>query len=351
MRFPSPLRRLGLVLSLLGLTPGCELLHTEYSHDEAMEDEDEDEVVCASARYLTAGEQGLLHFAYDYGAIVCAFGCGADEPIAERSTVQIDAFAPSGVELPPVHAVSDAPEVATFEILHDGDVEIQAHAPGSVRLELRDADDELVEAVGFEVRPVASIELYDSEPSPLTIMVGGSDTIHLDLRDEDGCHLVGIGGLDYTMTGTIEGDDSFIVLSTVVGWFLEPWTGSPVDELFGVLAQSVGEASVVARAPSGSELVLPVSVVDASAVAELGLSEPELPWAAGSDEEIYAWAADAEGTLIEDPDCEWSIDPADGPVVLDDRRSYVSLYSEVPARATVRCTLGSQSEAVSVVFQ
>src|SRR5262245_20826520 len=55
---------------------------------------------CGDLSHETPGELGKLSFAYDVGAIVCAFGCSAESPIAERSVVQIVVH--TNIDLPPV---------------------------------------------------------------------------------------------------------------------------------------------------------------------------------------------------------------------------------------------------------
>lgn len=323
---------------------GCELLVTEYSEDP----EPPEPNVCASSLRPTPGELGRLSFGYDYGDVLCTLGCSADEPIAERSQVQIQAFG-SG-ELPPLKAVSDAPEVATFSIGNDGDIHVETHATGDVRVELRDEDDELVEALALRVKAVHDIELTDDSDS-VVIMSGGSDYIGLDLLDEDGCRMVGVGGVDYVLEGPVSESGEWLLIELAVEWIFEPWFGNRVDEGFWVQSEEEGEGQILVRAPSEVERAIPVAVVDASAVAEVVLPQPDVH-ALGETPRYSAHAYDAEGTEVRDPDCTWSIEPSDGPVQLGDiGRDSVELTSTVPAQAVVTCQVGTALASMPVAFE
>jgi hypothetical protein len=333
------------VLALSGVVVaanGC-IFTTEYDDEGPPEYEPDP---CLTSGDPTPGELGLLEFVYDYGSLGCAFGCSADEPIAERAHVQITAV--GDVELPPISVQSDAPEVATFEIGDDGDIHVETHAAGEVRLELRDESGELLEALSLEVKPVTAIAL-EADDERVNVMEGGSAHVRLELQDERGCGMVGVGGVDYSLEGGIS-ESEVTLTDAIAGWLFEGLVGSPVTEYFDVDAESLGEGKVVVTAPSGALLDLPIAVVDASAVAAISLSaSDDIP--VGSSSSVSASATDADGNRIHDPACAWSLDPATGPIAFSSQdRDSAFVTSEAPGTATVRCDVGSASGTFDVVF-
>jgi hypothetical protein len=274
---------------------------------------------CGDLWTPTAGELGLLEFTYDYGAIGCLFGCSANEPIAERSKVEITAY--GDVELPPIALASDRPDVATFEISDDGDIVAETHAPGEVRLEMRDAESgELLEALALTVKPVGSIA---SDEGELAIMVGGHTSVPIELLDERGCKLVGAGGIDYVLQGGI-GESQVTLIDALAAWLFEPFVGGIVAEQFSLDALALGSGEISMTAPSGASLVLPIAVVDASAVSKITLSATE------------------SGVRVHSPECAWTLLPEGGPVELSSSdRDTAFVTASTPGAATIQCTIGS----------
>jgi hypothetical protein len=160
-------------VAILLATAGC---YTTYSDG----GDPMDPSPCSASFDPQPGELGVLRFAHDRVALVCAFGCGLGEPLAEESVSRIAVYADG--EVPPVSASSDNPAVAEFAVSEEG-IAVTTHAPGTARLELRDASGALVDAVAVVVKPISAIEARDD----LAIMVGGSTYVDVTLQDELGC--------------------------------------------------------------------------------------------------------------------------------------------------------------------
>lgn len=302
---------------------------------------------CGDTSELTPGELGLLEFAYDHGAIGCLFGCSASEPIAERAHVQVAAY--GDVELPPLEVMSDAPDVATFEIGDDGDIHVETHAPGQARLELRDgASGELLEALPLTVKPVTSIASEDA--GGVMIMVGGETSAPIDLLDERGCRMVGVGGVDYMLEGGI-GESQLSLVDALAAWLFEGVFGSPVTEHVSIDALGLGSGVVAVHAPSGAALQMPVSVVDASAASTVTLRSVEA-FMVGSSHSVDATVLDANGAVIRSPACTWALSPATGPVELSSEgRDTAYVTASAPGDASVSCTVGSAAGQLAVAFR
>jgi hypothetical protein len=331
------------LIALASMSNGC-IFTTEYEDGEVPEYEPD---VCLTSGEPTPGELGAVSFVYDYGSLGCAFGCTADEAIAERARVQIAAV--GDAELPPVTVSSDDEDVATFEIGEDGDIHVETHAAGTVRMELRDEAGTLVEALALEVKPVTAVALAD-EPAQISVMVGGSAHVRLDLQDERGCRLVGVGGVDYTLEGGIS-ESEVTLTDAIAAWLFEGIGGSPVTEYFDVDAESVGTGQLAVRAPSGASVDIPIAVVDETAVAEVTLSASD-DLSVGSSSSVTARAEDADGNKIFDPSCSWSLEPATGPITFaSEHRDSAYVASDSVASATVRCDLGSATGTVDVSFR
>lgn len=304
---------------------------------------------CDDTTTPTQGELGLLEFAYDYGAFGCIFGCSANEPIAERAHVEITAL--GDVELPPVTLESDAPDVATFEIGDDGDIVVETHAPGQVRLEIHDgASGELLEALPLTVKSVTSIASEEAQAGVL-IMVEGSASVPIELLDERGCRMVGIGGVDYALGGGIS-ETQVTLVDALAAWLFESIFGSAVTESLSIDALALGTGSVSVSAPSGAAFDFSISVVDASAVASVTLHTSPDPMTVGSSYSVTADARDASGVVVHSPECAWTIDPATGPVELSSiGRDAAYVQATAPGQAVVHCSIGDAAGELPVAFQ
>jgi hypothetical protein len=305
---------------------------------------------CDETFELTAGELGVLAFSYDYGAFICAFGCSASKPIAERAQVEVTVYAEG--DLPPVTVASDAPDVAEFEVGDDGDIIVKTHAPGTARLEIRDgASGDLVDALPLLVKPVASIADAEEEPGAIVVMNGGTTSVALELLDERGCPLVGIGGVDYSLEGGIS-EAEVTLIDALAAWLFESIFGSAVEEAFSLEALALGSGTVAVRAPSGASLDVDVSVVDETAVASLTLSKQSEPMMVDQSYAVDAHARTADGVVVRSPSCAWDLSPASGPLELSSvGRDSAYVTASSPGSATVGCTVGSASAAIDVTFQ
>ena len=328
----------------LGFALGCQ---TTYGNPPG-----DDYVDCGVGTEPTLGEHGVLTFIHDFGSFGCMFGCSADEPLAERAQSRV-VIVGEGT-LPAIQAVSDNPDVFEVTELDGATIALETYGPGSARLEIRnDATDELIDALALEVKAVSTIEYgYPTYQQQLTIMVQGAERIGLNLLDERGCRVVGIGGVDYALQGGI-GEDEVGLVDALMD-FLFDGLFSSVDEYVDIDAIAVGSGSIGVSAPSGAALDIPLSVVDEGAVTHVEAvpSSEDGVFAVGTSNAINgaAWAAGEEP--IYSPGGQWTIDPADGPISLDSNEgSSVYVTAETPGSATVTYSLGSQEDSVGIQFE
>ncbi len=289
------------------------------------------------------GEQNTLGFAHDRGAIICAFGCGLSEPLAERAVSRIAVYGDSN--LPAITVSSDTPSVAEFAV-EKGRIAVTTHAPGTARLEVRDASGALVDAVPVVVKAVSAIETRED----LTLMFGGVAYVDVDLKDELGCRMLGIGGVDYALAGGIT--EKEVTLADALASLLLGIFESGADEGFDLKAVAPGSGRLRISAPSGAVTELPVNVVDETAVAAVSLTAPKQPLKVGSSHSVKAQAKTDAGLAVESPKCAWELLPTTGaPEIASTGRDTLSVKASGPASATVRCSIGSATDELSLSFE
>ncbi len=288
------------------------------------------------------GELGRVQFAHDRGALICIFGCGLGEPLAEAAVSRIAVYADE--PLPPITVASDAPGVAEFAIVDDR-IEVTTHAPGTARLELRDEAGALVDAVAVVVKPVTSIETRED----LVVMVGGSTYVGVELKDELGCPVLGVGGVAYELSGGISAQQATLV--DAITDFLFGFLDSSADEGFSLDAVSVGAGSLRITAPSGATRDLPVAVVGPESVATITLSPPGEPFERGDSQPITAAAFTADDRVIDSPACAWSLTATSGaPTITSEGRDSVYVMAPSTASATITCAIGAAAGSLDAVW-
>ena len=331
------------LLALLGGVTAAGCLVTTESSD----GEEPARNVCPDTSEPTRGELGVVDAIYDVGTIGCLFGCSASDPIATGALAEIVLV--GDAELPKVAFSSDDPSVAEFEYQGGARLRVTTHAPGNVRLEIKNADTgELIDAIGFVVKDVSAIEL--SEEERITVMQGGRTSLDVTLRDEHGCRMVGVGGVEYVLSDGIS-EVQVGLADALFDWLFGGIFGGVVDEHVSIEALEVGEGKLEVRARRGPTASLPIAVVDASAVSSVELRLPSEIEQVGESYPVEARALLETGEHVRDPLCAWSLTPPDGPVTFSwTGRDSARVTSGTAAAATVSCRIGSAGGSIDVVF-
>jgi hypothetical protein len=297
---------------------------------------------CPDSLEPARGELGVLRFAHDRGAIACTFGCGLGEPLAEGSVSRIAVYADE--ELPPVSVTSDNPDVATFDVA-EGGIEVTAGVPGSARLEVRNEGGEVIDAVAITVKPVASIETRDD----LAVMIDGSAYVEVDLKDELGCPVLGIGGVTYAFSSGISEQEA--TLEDALADFLFGFLVGATDEGFHLDAVAVGSGAIRITAQSGAAAELPVDVVDASSITSVSLSPFSSPMQIDNSQPVTASAMMSGSRRVESPACTWAFTPTSGaPEITSELRDVLYVQAPDAASATVSCTIGSAASEIEITW-
>lgn len=294
------------------------------------------------------GERGRAQFAWDQGLLGCLFGCDADEPMAAHSVAMIEVL--NHEELPPYVVSSSSPSVLEFfdEDPEGSGVRCESHEAGSAHLVLSDATTgEEIDRFEIAVHDVARIEVAEEElfREELTIMVGGERGIGLDLRDDRGRELVGIGGVSYGFSGGI--DEESASLADAYADFIASLFVGTTDEGVTIEALALGAGAVTASARSGATLEIPVRIVDESVVTRVEV-EARGELEAGSAI-IFDCLAFAGAEPVYAPVSTCSLEPADGAIAIDwESRGTVQLAATGPGSATLTCRVGGATASAEV---
>jgi hypothetical protein len=162
--------------------------------------------------------------------------------------------------------------------------------------------------------------------------------------------MLGIGGVTYTLSGGITESEATIAdaITDLLFGFLEGAT----DEGFRVDAVSVGSGRLTLAAPSGATKDIPVDVVDASSVARVTLTSPDLPLKVATGQPIDAAAFMSDDRVIESPLCAWTLTPTSGsPLITDEGRDSLYVTADAAAAATVACVVGSANASLDVTWE
>jgi hypothetical protein len=305
----------------------------------------------------TEGEQGRAQFGWNAGvgcAIaqgfassgyhVTAEGCDASAPMATRAIADLQVVNASS--LPAFQAATS--DGSIVEAAASGSaIRLTSRRAGRVELTLTDGSGATIDRLAITISDVAAIALADpsSVRSRYLIEVGGSDNINLALKDAAGKSLVGVGAVDYALTGGLGAQQV-----TLGGALADAVVGSlfGTSEHASVDAVAAGAGALSVTAPSGAALDLPAEVVDASAVAMVTVSE-RAPLQAGSAVIFDAVAAAGDGEHVHSASCNWSVTPAGGPIAIDwQLRDTVQLKASAAASATLACVVGGASGNLSV---
>lgn len=302
---------------------------------------------------VTMGELGKAEFAWDRGVLGCLFGCNAEEPMATRSMAYLVVL--NDEDFGAFNVSSDNPEVADFskESPENSFIRCEAHREGEAKVILTSAtSSSVIDRFKVKVRDVAAMKLSDPEMyvETLTIMTGGSKHVGIELRDDDDKRLVGVGGVDYILEGELS-EANVTLMDALADVIVSVLVGS-VDEYVDIDALEPGSGNLSVLAPSGVFFNIPVAIVDAGAVTRVALTYDDEFAVAGNDGLHVDAEAFAGSEIVHSPDCEWSLNPPDGPVFIDfSGRDWVEIQTPVPATAEVTCTVGSAAGSRSVTFR
>jgi hypothetical protein len=305
---------------------------------------------CSIGEGVSMGEMGTAQFAWDEGMLGCLFGCDAEEGMAARAVATL--MVVNDEDLPMFTVSSSDESVAQFIQDEPGDsyVRVESHSPGSAKIVLSTVTGQVIDRFEIDVRDVGEIRLSDPDlyAERFTLMVGGSRTLYIDLDDARGRELKGIGGVDYTLYGGIT-EEQVTLVDALADFIVSILVGT-VREYVTIEAMAPGLGTISVEAPSGASLDIPAQVVVPDDVTSLDLVLEE---EAVVGEEAHVEAiAEMDGERIYSPGCEWTLDPAEGPVTIDSwGRGSVSLEATAPASATVTCTVGELSDSLTVTFR
>jgi len=304
----------------------------------------------------TPGGNGRLSFGWYEGAIGCLFGCpGLVPPMATGSQAPIAIYGDSGDTLPPVAVSSGSPGIADFELPGDSSYTITAtaHAAGSAELVIDDGTTgENVDHVSVPVADVVDLAVsFPEYVEAVTVIVGGEVRIGIEPIGEDGCGLVGIGAVDYALSGGAT-EDQATIWSALTDWLEAAFDWAlfgGTDEYVDVDAVALGAGSVRAFTAGGVEIEIPIAIVDESAVATVSVYEGQ--GTVGTALAVSATPETAGGDFVHGASCAWSIDPGTGPIAITDQLgTQVTLEAAGPGSATVTCTIGGASGSGEVTF-
>ena len=144
---------------------------------------------------------------------------------------------------------------------------LEASGSGRAKVVFRDAGSgEVFDRFLIYIHDVDRIELQDDElfHDAFTLMVGGDATIYFDLRDTKDHYLQGIGGVSYSLSGQITADELGLI-DALAEAIVNVLAGSN-NESVAIEALGVGSGEIVALAPSGATLAVPVTVVGPEAI-------------------------------------------------------------------------------------
>jgi hypothetical protein len=301
----------------------------------------------------TMGELGKAEFAWDRGILGCLFGCNAEEPMATRSTAYLVVM--NDEEFGAFTVSSDNPAVLEFskESNESSFIKCEAHQEGEAKVILTSPTSlDVIDRFKVKVRDVEAMKLGDPDlyEDTLTIMTGGSRSVGMELRDDDGKRLVGVGGVDYILEGGIT--EANVTLMDAIADLIVSMLAGSVDEYVSLEALEPGSGNLSVLAPSGVFFNIPVSIVDASAVTRVTLTYDEEYAVAGNTGLNVGAEAFAGSETVHSPECEWSLNPPDGPVYMDfSGRDWIEIQTEVPASVEVTCTVGLISGSKTVTFR
>lgn len=305
---------------------------------------------CQIGEGVSLGEMGVAEFAWDEGMLGCLFGCDAEEPMAERAVANI--MIVNDEDLPTFVVSSSDEAVLTFVQDEPGDsfIRAESHAPGKAKIVLSTVAGDVIDRFEIRVRSVDSIRLSNQDlySERFTLMVGGSRTINIDLEDSRANELKGIGGVDYTLYGGIT--EEHVTLVDAFADFIISILVGTVQEYVTVEALAPGLGTISVDAPSGAGIDIPAQVVEPEDVTSIDLAlEEEAVVGDSVTVDAYAYTGSER---VYSPGCAWEMDPAEGPVTMDSPgRSSITLESSTPASVTVTCTVGTQSDSLTVTFR
>jgi hypothetical protein len=292
------------------------------------------------------GQLGHAQFAWDRGALGCLFGCDASAPMAVRAIAHLEVV--NADKLPAFTVASDQPGVIDFTAVEGHTISCEAHAAGKATVTLSDASSgSVVDRFDVHSEDVAKIAPQDSTEyvQRYEIMVGGTAELPFRLTGASGHDLVGIGAVDYSVTGGL-GTPQVTLVSAVAQVLANVLAGTS-QEYIDLTAGTAGTGSLVVTAPSGAELDIPAAIVDASAATGVTLAA-RADLQAGSGVIFDATVSDGS-ERIHSAACMWSLTPSDGPIQIDwSDRDTIQLKASAKGSATLGCAVGSAAGQLAV---
>jgi hypothetical protein len=292
------------------------------------------------------GSEGRAEFAWDVGVFGCLFGCDASAPMVTRGVANLEIV--NADELPALTVESSDPTLVEFTLVDSTTIRCDGRAAGKATVTLRDAaSGELVDRFGVRAEDVQSIAPADATlfRDRLLVVPGTEVEIDLALTGTSGKHLVGIGGVDYTLAGL---DEAQVTLASALADLIVSILAGTSTEYVRFDALALGDGGIHVAAPSGATLDIPAAVVDASVVTDIAVA-PRGPLPPGSGIIVDANATTA-GERVHGAPCAWSLSPADGPIQIDwTGPDYMQVKANAAGEATLTCTVGGASGSVQMI--
>lgn len=291
----------------------------------------------------TTGELGRAEFAWDDGVLGCLFGCDAAEPMVEGGFARLRVTNAS--DLPEYTVAVD--DGALVDASGTTVITLEGGAAGSGKVLLEGIDGELVDRFKIDVAAVERIEVSadDLYRDRLTIINGYGVQVGLDLRGE-GESLKGYGGLEYELTGGIS-ESEITLVSALADAIVGVLVGSN-NEYARIDATAIGSGEVRATALSGAELVIPIQVITEADLTGVELEQTDPLIVDGEDPSFIDARFVAGAEIAQGGACQWSIDPADGPIAATFSSKSASLSATGAGSATLRCAIGDQVGVIEV---
>ena len=288
------------------------------------------------------GELGNAEFAWDDGVLGCLFGCDAGEPMVEGGFANL--------------RVTNASDLGDYTVGVDGAlidavgtsrITLEGGAAGSGKVYLDGLDGDLIDRFRIDVAAVERIEVNNPElfVDQLTVLAGGDAQLTVDVLG-DGEHLKGYGGIEYELIGGIS-ESEVSLGSALADAFVGALVGSN-NEYVRIDAIALGAGQIRAVAVSGVELTVPVAIIDEADLTGIELQQSEA-LRANSDDPSFIDAKVLAGVEpVHGAACDWSIEPAEGPITASFGSTSATLEASAPATAILTCTIGDHSADISV---
>jgi hypothetical protein len=279
----------------------------------------------------TKGELGVAEFAWaEDGFLSCLFGCNANEAVATGSVATLEVKNASS--LPSFRVSSDDPTILT--VAGASRIRVTAIRAGSARIRLvAKGSGDLVDTLVIRVADVAAVE-PDEE---IVIAVGGGLDRELEVHDEFGNRLVGVGALSFAPSPSLDMGQLGIH---------DGCEDIEYAECVRLTARDVGVGMLEIQAVTGAVDTIPLDLVDETAITAIELRRDPATGRVAVHRTAYS-----DGRLVYGAPCTWSLTNASNTLFIGDAqrdKAVVGSVFNVGGSGTVQCQIGAVSETIDV---